>query len=173
MLAVGAAPAMLGSAPAFADKIDDAAEILSVRTYPFLKDIDWSQDYFAKIPGNDNVKLLEVVQAALSMGAAMDDKALKAGVMAHVKAIGSVDSKGLTSLADYTEINKAIGHMVASVPAWKSLDVYGAVQGVLPQEVPDYLITQVNAVQGQYPADAQLAYQAFLDFKDVVKAGAK
>jgi len=174
---VGAAAgmaAMLGAAPAYADKIDDAAEILSSRTYPFLKNIDWSQDYYFKVPGVDNVKLLEVVQACLSMGASMDDKALKAGVMAHVKAIGSVDSTGVTSLEDYTAINKALGHMIASVPAYKALDVYGAVQGVLPKEAPDYLFSQVSAAGGKYSADPQLAYQAFLDFKDVVKAaGAK
>ena len=35
--AVGAA-AMLGTAPAYADKIDDAAKVLSEKSYPFLKD---------------------------------------------------------------------------------------------------------------------------------------
>ena len=35
--AAGAA-AMLGTAPAYADKIDDAAKVLSEKSYPFLKD---------------------------------------------------------------------------------------------------------------------------------------
>eukprot|EP00441_Pelagodinium_beii_P040594 CAMPEP_0197645930 /NCGR_PEP_ID=MMETSP1338-20131121/21144_1 /TAXON_ID=43686 ORGANISM="Pelagodinium beii, Strain RCC1491" /NCGR_SAMPLE_ID=MMETSP1338 /ASSEMBLY_ACC=CAM_ASM_000754 /LENGTH=42 /DNA_ID= /DNA_START= /DNA_END= /DNA_ORIENTATION= len=37
--AAGAA-AMLGAAPAYADKIDDAAKKLSVESYDFLKKID-------------------------------------------------------------------------------------------------------------------------------------
>ncbi len=41
--AAGAA-AMLGAAPAYADKIDDAAKKLSEASYPFLKEIDWTSD---------------------------------------------------------------------------------------------------------------------------------
>ena len=44
------------------------------------------------------------------MGAAMDSAALKAGAEAHHKAIGSIDAKGVTTLADYEAVNAAIGH---------------------------------------------------------------
>ena len=36
--AAAGAAAMLGTAPAYADKIDDAAKVLSEKSYPFLKD---------------------------------------------------------------------------------------------------------------------------------------
>ena len=38
--AAAGALSMLGAAPAFADKIDDAAKVLSEKSYPFLKEID-------------------------------------------------------------------------------------------------------------------------------------
>ena len=48
--AVGAgALGMLGAAPAYADKIDDAAKVLSEKSYPFLKEIDWTADYAKNI----------------------------------------------------------------------------------------------------------------------------
>merc|ERR1712224_631095 len=93
----------------------------------------------------------------------MDSAALKKGVMAHVKAIGSVDTKGVTTLEDYTAINAAIGHMVASVPAYKTLDVYGGVANIFPKEAQEYLASK-------YGGDAEQAYNAFLEFKDVVKS---
>ena len=37
-IATAGAAAMLGTAPAYADKIDDAAKVLSEKSYPFLKD---------------------------------------------------------------------------------------------------------------------------------------
>jgi len=37
---------MLGAAPAYADKIDDAAKKLSEASYPFLKEIDWTSDVY-------------------------------------------------------------------------------------------------------------------------------
>merc|ERR1712107_854415 len=141
--AAGAA-AMLGAAPAYADKIDDAAKKLSADSYDFLKKIDWSSDIYGKLPSSSPPVVLDAIKPVLAMGAAMDSAAFKKGVMAHVKAIGSVDGKGVTSLEDYTAINAAIGHMVASVPAWKTLDVYGP--------------------------EAEKAYKAFLEFKDVVKS---
>merc|ERR1712211_165751 len=81
-LAAGAA-AMLGAAPAYADKIDDAAKKLSEASYPFLKEIDWTSDVYGKLPTAS-------------------------------PALGHMDGKLVTSLADYTAINGAIGHMVAS-----------------------------------------------------------
>ena len=80
-----------------------------------------SKDIYGDLPGVPHPVILDAIKPILAMGAAMDSAALKKGVMAHVKAIGSVDGKGVTSLEDYTAINAAIGHMVASVPAYKTL----------------------------------------------------
>eukprot|EP00441_Pelagodinium_beii_P046969 CAMPEP_0197620886 /NCGR_PEP_ID=MMETSP1338-20131121/1597_1 /TAXON_ID=43686 ORGANISM="Pelagodinium beii, Strain RCC1491" /NCGR_SAMPLE_ID=MMETSP1338 /ASSEMBLY_ACC=CAM_ASM_000754 /LENGTH=144 /DNA_ID=CAMNT_0043190185 /DNA_START=91 /DNA_END=522 /DNA_ORIENTATION=- len=107
--AMGAA-AMLGAAPAYAmtkaivdaaikeeydlagsstfvDKIDIAAVKLSVESYDFLKKIDWNSDIYAKLPSSSPLVVLDAIKPVLAMGAAMDDAALKKGVMAHVKAI--------------------------------------------------------------------------------------
>merc|ERR1711879_864970 len=51
---------------------------------------------------------------------------------AHSKAIGSMDGKQVTSLADFTAVNSAIGHMIASAPASKTMDVYNAFCQVQP-----------------------------------------
>merc|ERR1712137_309714 len=48
--AAAGAAGMLGAAPAYADKIDDAAKKLSEASYPFLKEIDWTSDVYAKLP---------------------------------------------------------------------------------------------------------------------------
>merc|ERR1711967_77458 len=97
------------------------------------------------------------------MGAAMDGAALKAGADAHHKAIMSSDAKGLTSLEDYTAVNAAIGHMVASAGQAKTMDVYNAFAGFkLGGDVGPYMVSKVDA------ADAKAAYSAFLKFKDVV-----
>merc|ERR1712061_486138 len=93
-----------------------------------------------------------------------DPAALKAGVLAHHKAIGSVDAKGVTSAADFEAINAALGHMIASVPTAKVMDVYNAFSAITPKDVPSYLMSTVNA------GDAQNAYSALMEFKDVVKA---
>jgi hypothetical protein len=166
MAAAGGLLAMLGAAPAaHADKIDDAAKKLSEASYPFLKEIDWSSDVYAKLPTAGPFEQLKAIDKMIVMGAAMDPAALKAGAAAHHKAIGSIDAQGVTTLADYTAINAAIGHMVASVPASKTMDVYNALAGFsLGKDVGPYMMSKVNA------ADASAAYKAFLDFKDVVKA---
>jgi len=157
------AVAMLGAAPVYADKIDDAAKKLSADSYDFLKAIDWNEATWAKLPSASPPVVLDAIKPVLAMGAAMDSSALKKGMLAHIKAIGSVDEKGVTSLADYEAINAAIGHMVASVPAWKTLDVYGAFATIFPAEAQAYLASK-------YGADAEKAYAAFLEFKDVVKS---
>merc|ERR1712146_114630 len=126
---------------------------------------DWTDDVYGKLPTQGPLEVLKAIDAMLIMGAAMDPKALKAGVEAHSKAIASVDSKGVTSLADYTATNAAIGHMVASVPASKTMDVYNAFAKFnLGKDVGPYMMSKVNQ------ADAEAAYKAFLQFKDVVKA---
>merc|ERR1712146_366364 len=62
-------------------------------------------------------------------------------------------------------INAGLGKAVASVPTSKVMDVYNAMAKVIGNSpVPNYLYSTVN------PNDAQAAYNAFLEFKDVVKA---
>ncbi|CAE8594411.1 unnamed protein product [Polarella glacialis] len=163
--AVGAA-AVLGAAPAaFADKIDDAATKLSEASYPFLKEIDWTSPVYGSLPNANPVKVLAVINKALVMGASMDSAALKKGVLAHASAIGHVDSKGMIPLPDYTAINAAIGHMVASVPKNQVIDVFNAAGDVVrKEEVGAYMKSLVNS------GDAEAAYKAFWEFKDVVAA---
>eukprot|EP00439_Symbiodinium_sp_Y106_P051510 s8207_g6.t2 len=195
--AAAGALSMLGAAPAFADKIDDAAKKLSDASYPFLKEIDWTADYAKNIPGADPLQIAKAISKTIDMGAAMDPSALKAGVLkaistmlkmgasmdsaalkssvlAHSQAIANMDSKGVATLADYTAINVAIGHMIASVPASQTMDVYNAFNKcslgkdvgpyMMSKDVGPYMMSKVNA------ADAKAAYQALMDFKDVVKA---
>ncbi|CAE8614415.1 unnamed protein product [Polarella glacialis] len=147
------------------DKIDDAATKLSAASYPFLKEIDWTSPVYGSLPNANPVKVLAAINAALVMGASMDSAALKAGVMAHAKAIGHVDSRGMIPLPDYTEINAAIGHMVASVPEGQVIDVFNAFSDVVKkEEVGAYMKSLVNS------GDAEAAYQAFWEFKNVVAA---
>merc|ERR1711982_150689 len=99
------------------------------------------------------------------MGSAMDGGALKEAAQAHVKAIEGMDSKGVLSQSDFEAINAGLGKAIASVPTSKVMDVYNAMSGVIGSSpVPNYLYSSVN------PQDAQAAYNALLEFKDVVKA---
>merc|ERR1712078_613178 len=96
------------------------------------------------------------------MGA--DPKLLKAAADAHHKAIGSISGpNGVTSKADWEAVNAALGRVFASVPESTVMDVYNAVSGITDSGVPAYLKSTVNG------ADAEKAYSAFLEFKDVVK----
>merc|ERR1712113_473851 len=82
-----------------------------------------------------------------------------------VKAIDGMDAKGVLSQADFEAINAGLGKAIASVPTSKVMDVYNAMAGIVGSSpVPNYLYSQVN------PQDAQAAYRALLEFKDVVKA---
>merc|ERR1712079_736286 len=56
------------------------------------------------------------------------------------------------------------GRLIASVPESQTMGVYNAVASLVPAEVPKYLMATVKE------ADAKKAYEAFLTFKDVVKA---
>merc|ERR1712137_1068032 len=71
---------------------------------------------------------------------------------------------GVTSKADWDAVNAALGRVVASVPEETVMDVYNAVSQITDPGVPVYMKSLVN---GQ---DAEKAYEAFLKFKDVVKA---
>ncbi|CAE8641396.1 unnamed protein product [Polarella glacialis] len=163
--AVGAA-AVLGAAPAaFADKIDDAATKLSAASYPFLKEIDWTSPVYGSLPNANPVKVLAAIKKALVMGGSIDSGALKEAVLAHAKAIEHVDAKGMIPLADYEAINAGIGHLVASVPNNQVVAVYSAFADVVKkEEVGAYMKSLVTS------ADAEAAYQAFWEFKDVVAA---
>jgi len=152
-------------APVSRPAIDAAAGKLASAAYPFLKEVDWTSDLSLKpLPGASPKDVLKAIDKALVMGAAMDGAALKEAAGAHVKAIGSIDAKGLTSEADFAAINAGLGKAIASVPTSKVMDVYNAFAKVVPGTVPNNLYSTVN------PNDAQAAYRGLLEFKDVVKA---
>merc|ERR1719208_65749 len=98
------------------------------------------------------------------MGAAMDPTLLKKGAQAHHSAIQGLPAKGVLSEAKLTEINAAIGRMIASVPESTTMDVYNSVGKLVDPKVPAYLMSTVNE------ADARAAYNALIDFTQVVKA---
>jgi len=156
--------ASAASAPGNA-QIDAAAGKLAAAAYPFLKGIDWNSDLALTPPGSASPKaVLGAIDKALVMGAAMDGGALKEAAAAHVKAIGSVDAKGVTTQADFAAISAGLGKAIASVPTSKVMDVYNAFGKVVSPDVPNYLMRTVNA------GDARAAYNGLMEFKDVVKA---
>merc|ERR1719476_687766 len=148
-----------------ASSIGAAAGKLSAAAYPLLKDVDWTSDLSLKpLPGASPQQVLKAIDKALVMGAAMDGAALKEAAEAHHKAIGSIDASLVTTQSDFEAINSGLGKAIASVPTSKVMDVYNAFSGILSPVVPNYLFSSVN------PGDAQKAYNALLEFKDVVKA---
>merc|ERR1712153_265800 len=163
--AVAAGVAALGAAPAFADEIGDAAKKLVEASYPFAKGVDWNNGIYLQAPGA--FKPLEAIKAIdkmIVMGAQADPKLLKAAADAHHKAIGSISGAGkVTSRADWDAVNAALGRVIASVPESTVMDVYNSVSSITDPGVPGYLKSLVNG------ADAEKAYAAFLQFKDVVK----
>merc|ERR1712003_594823 len=146
--------------------ISSAASKLSAAAYPLIKDVDWTSDLYSKpIPGADPQKVTKAIGKMITMGAAMDGASLKEAAQAHVKAIGGMDAKGVLSQSDFASINAGLGKAIASVPTSKVMDVYNSMAQVVGSSgVPNKLFSTVN------PADAQAAYNAFLEFKDVVKA---
>merc|ERR1711920_216754 len=107
------------SAPS-GDAISAAAKKLSDASYPFLKGIEWNSDLYIKpLPGVTAQKALKAVD----------------------KTIGSIDGSGVTSASDYEAVNNAVGHMVASVPTSKVMDVYNAWAGILSPSVPNKLFS--------------------------------
>merc|ERR1712054_434882 len=146
--------------------IDSAATKLSAAAYPLIKDVDWTSNLFSKpIPGKSPQDVMKAVDKMIVMGSAMDGAALKEAAQAHVTAIEGVDAKGVLSQADFEAINAGLGKAIASVPTSKVMDVYNAMGSVIGDTpVPNKLYSMVN------PNDAQAAYQALLEFKDVVKA---
>merc|ERR1712138_315569 len=75
------------------------------------------------------------------------------------------DAKGVLSSSDFQAINSALGKAIATVPTSQVMDVYNEMSKFIgTSSVPNYLYSQVK------PGDAQAAYNALLQFKDVVKA---
>jgi len=151
-------------APRTPDAIDAAARTLSEAAYPLMKDVDWNADYFGRLPGAKPTAVLQAIKKALDQGAAMDPAFIKEGALAHAKAIGNVDAKGVLPLEDFVAINSALGHMIKSSGTSATMGTYDAFKGLVADNIPSYLMSTVN------PSDAQAAYTALLSFKDVVKA---
>merc|ERR1719410_2151318 len=163
--AAAGAAAMLGTSPAFADEIGDAAKKLAEASYPFAKEVDWNNGIYLQAPGKlQPLAALKAIDKMIVMGAQADPKLLKAAADAHHKAIGSISgANGVTSKADWDAVNAALGRVIASVPESTVMDVYNSVSSITDPGVPAYLKSLVNG------ADAEKAYLAFLEFKDVVK----
>merc|ERR1712032_945329 len=142
-----------------------ASAKLSAAAYPFIKDIDWTSDIFSKpLPFRTPQDVMKAVDKMIVMGANMNGGALQEAAKAHVKAIESMDSKGVLSQADFEAINTGLGKAIASVPEAQVMDVYNAMNTLLKGlPVSNMMYSMVN------PQDAQAAYNALLDFKDVVK----
>merc|ERR1712071_45637 len=163
--AAAGAAAMLGTSPAFADEIGDAAKKLGEASYSFAKAVDWNNGLYNQAPGAFKpLEALKAIDKMIVMGAQADPKLLKAAADAHHKAIGSISGpNGVTSAADWDEVNAALGRVFASVPETTVMDVYNSVSSITDSAVPAYMKSLVNG------ADAEKAYTAFLTFKDVVK----
>lgn len=167
MAALPAIAAGVAAAPAFADEIGEAAKKLSAESYPFLKEIDWNSYIYLARPGTgaSAEQWAKAISKAIAMGAMMDPDALKAGVMAHHKPIAGLSNfNPVVSQADYEAMNAAIGRMIASVPEEVTLDVYKSFAELVSPDVPKYMMSKV------VESDARKAYDAFWEFKDVVKA---
>ena len=161
---VGAA-ATIAAAPAFADQIGDAAAKLTDAAYPFVKDVDWNTYLYMQNPsGAPALDWLKAVDKAIVMGAAMDSKLLKAGVEAHHKAIGTIGADGVLSKQALTDVDAAIGRLIASVPESMTLDVYNTFKSLTGADAANYLMSTVKE------ADAKQAQAGLMAFKDVVKA---
>merc|ERR1711988_1710362 len=165
--AAAAAATAAISAPALADPIGDAAKKLSDASYPFLKEIDWNSYAYLAKPGTQAsaADWAKAVDKLIVMGASMDPALLKKGVEIHHKAIGATSTANpVLSKGDFAALNTAIGRMIASVPESQVMDVYNSISALVSPDVGPFLMSTVKE------ADAKAAYQALLEFKDVVKA---
>merc|ERR1712003_513573 len=127
--------------------------------------VPWNSNLYNLNPGSaDAISWAKAIGKMGDMGAAMDTKLLKAGADAHHAAIGGLSSNYVCSESQLTAINAAIGRMIASVPESKTMDVYNSVGALVDPKVPEYLMSTVKE------ADAKAAYQALVEFTNVVKA---
>jgi hypothetical protein len=147
------------------DAIGAAAAKLSNASYPFIKAVPWDSDEFLLTPGAANpIGWAKAIGKIIDMGASMDGELVKAGCMAHHAAIDGLPADSVCSKAQMTEIYAAIGRMIASVPESKTMGVYDAVKALVDPMVPQYLMSKVSAT------DAKAAYEALIEFTEVVKA---
>jgi len=162
----GSAAAAMSASAAFADEIGDAARKLADASYDFAKEVDWNNGLYLNPPGKfQPLEALNAIDKMIIMGAQADPKILKAATAAHHKAIGAISGpNGVTSKEGWAATNEGIGRVIASVPESTVMDVYNAVAAITDPGVPAYLKSLVNS------ADAEKAYDAFLEFKDVVKS---
>merc|ERR1711944_81884 len=146
MGAPAAGVAALGAAPAFADEIGDAAKKLGDASYNFAKEVDWNNGLYLQAPGKfQPLEALKAIDKMIVMGVQADPKLLKAAADAHHKAIGSIKgANGVTSRADWDNVNAALGRVFASVPESMVMDVYDSVKGISDPAVPAYLKSLVN-----------------------------
>jgi len=159
------AVALIGASPAFADEIGDAAKQLGTASFEFAKEVDWNNGLYLQAPGKfQPLEAVKAIDKMIVMGAQADPKLLAAAAAAHHKAIGTISGpNGVTSAADWDDVNAALGRVFASVPESTVMDVYNSVSSITDSGVPAYMKSLVNG------ADAEKAYSAFLTFKDVVK----
>lgn len=152
---------------AHADEIKDAAKKLVDESYVFSTQVDWNNGLFLQAPGKFQPEAaLKAIDSMIIMGAAADPKLLKEAAEAHHKAIaGAISSpqNGAISPQNWQDINEALGRVFASVPESMVMDVYKSVSAITDPGVPAYLKSLVNG------KDADKAYAAFLEFKDVIK----
>merc|ERR1712118_37864 len=135
--------------------IDTAAAKLSAASYPFIKSAPWDSDVYIKpLPGMSPNKVMKAIDKALVMGASMDGKLLKEAAMAHHNANGS-------RLPGCERGARQGDRVCAEQPGHGRLQRFQ--QNHRPQ-VPSNLFNMVS------PSEATAAYDAFLKFKDVVKA---
>merc|ERR1719413_512 len=147
------------------DAIGAAAAKLANASYPFIKAVPWNSDEFLLTPGKaDAIGWAGAVGKIIDMGASMDGELVKTGCMAHHAAVKGLPADGVCTKAQMTEIYAAIGRMIASVPESKTMGVYDAVKALVDPKVPEYLMSKVSE------ADAKAAYEALLEFTEVVKA---
>merc|ERR1712232_100923 len=148
------------------DNIGLAAKTLSEASYPFLKEVNWLSDLYTKpLPGVSAKDALKAIDKLIVLGSKADGNALRAAAEAHHKAIGSIDAKtGVTTLADYTAVNAALGRVIASMPKSEVMGAFNAFAKLTPSAVPNKLFESVS------PLDANAAAKAFYIFKDTVAA---
>merc|ERR1712045_955516 len=145
--------------------IDAAAKKLSDASYPFIKSAPWDSDIYLKpLPGVSPNAAMKAIDKMIVMGASMDGKLLQEAAMTHSKALNSMDSKLVTDAASYQAVNAALGKVIASVPSSQVMDVYNAVGKITGSSVPNKLFSM------SAPGEAVAAYDALMQFKDVVKA---
>merc|ERR1719267_344873 len=96
------------------DKIGEAAEVLTKKAYPFMKQVPWDSDEFLLTPGKANpIGWAKAIGKIIDMGASMDGELVKAGCQAHHDAYKGLPSDGVCAETKLTAILASIGRMIA------------------------------------------------------------